>query len=171
MPFIGILSNKKSESEFKKILIQKTQNSNKKFDIININNKSIDNIRNIKFDTILIDNTDLSEYEIYLNKILKSAKYLVINSDINQNFNILKNLETRVITYGFNPKATITASSVEDENGLLCIQRNIETSNKNIVEQQEIMVDFSSTNRYIDMGITGISLIYNMEEKRKNEEF
>lgn len=167
MPFIGILSDKKNEKEFKKILTKKTPNGQNKFDIININDKSIDNIKNIKFDTILIDKEDLSKYENKLGRILKGARYLIINSDLNINFDIIKDIETTVVTYGFNSKATITASSIEDDNNILCIQRNIKTANNSILEEQEIKLEDKGSSRYIDMGVTGVSLIYNMEKNDK----
>lgn len=160
MPFVGILSDKKNEKEFNKLLTERLQKEQIKTDIICINNNSIDNLKNVKFDTILIDKEDISKYEEKLKNILKDANYLIINSDLMKDVNILKDLNLSVITYGFNSKATITASSIEDGNNILCLQRNIKASSGEIIEQQEIMVDFISSNRYIDMGITSIILLY-----------
>ena len=53
MPFIGIIA-KENDSNFIKNEINKNANSNK-FEIININLKSIENIKNIKFDIVVID--------------------------------------------------------------------------------------------------------------------
>lgn len=163
MPFIGILSDKKNENEFTRIFTNRTQNGKKRFDIIAINGRSIDNIKNIKFDTILIDTNHLPKNKEILIKILKGTKYLIINSDIFDSFELLNDIIGYVITYGFNSKATITTSSIEEGNNLLCVQRSIQAIDNNIVEQQEVMIDKVSSNKYIDMAVVGICLVYNLK--------
>lgn len=163
MPLIGILSNKKSENEFKKILTQKTHREQKKFDIIIINDTSIENLKNIKFETIVIDREDIYQYKECLKTILKNVKYLIVNLDLVNDMSIIKDMELTVITYGFNSKSTITASSVEDENNMLCLQRNIKTIYNKIIEEQEISINFNSSNRYVDMGVVAIMLIYQLK--------
>ena len=73
MPFIGIIS-KENDSNFIKNTITKNSKTNK-FEIVNINKKSIENIKNIKFD-ILVVNENI-EY------LLKVSKYLedIINKN------------------------------------------------------------------------------------------
>ena len=51
MPFIGIIS-KENDSNFIKNAINKNSKGN--FEIININKKSIENIKNVKFDVLVI---------------------------------------------------------------------------------------------------------------------
>ncbi len=160
MSFIGIISDTKSEKAIKTILEEKLNNNN----IIIINSKSVENLKNIKFETILIANNSIfKESKKALDKIISNTRYLIINADIDLDVNIEEQNEINVITYGFNPKATITASSVEDDI-LLCIQRNIKDINNNIIEQQEIKIRFFGNNIGINtnnlMGISTIVLLY-----------
>lgn len=161
MPFIGIISDSKSEKLIKNVLRNKLNNN---INIIIINNKSIDNFKNIKFETVLIagNNSILSLYKETLEKIISSSKFLILNADINIELEIYKDSKLNVITYGFNSKATITASSVEEEI-LLCVQRTIRDINQRLIDQQEIKISFFdnigiSTDNLI--GIATIALIY-----------
>ena len=162
MAFIGIISDSKSEKIIKMILDEKLNESN---NIIIINSKSVDNLKNIKFETVLItdNNNIIKENKEAINKIVSNTKYLIINADIELELQLEEQVELNVITFGFNPKATITASSVEDEI-LLCIQRNIKDIDENLVEQQEIKVRFFGENIGINtnnlMGISAILLLY-----------
>jgi len=134
MYFIGIFSTKK-EYEFIKKEIEKS--SNKNINIIHINNKSIENLCNIKFDAVILDKkTDTIEIDI-IQKILKDIKYLIINSDIKIKNGILSNIETNIIDYGLNQKSTVTASSISEENIIICLQRNIKNTNEKIIETNE----------------------------------
>ena len=138
MSFIGIISNTKSEKIINNILKNKLE---KDKNIIIINEKNIINMKNIKFETILIANSNkvVKEYKKALENIIVNTKYLILNADIAIDLEIEKENELSVITYGFNSKATITASSVE-ENVLLCIQRKIIDINNRQIEQQEIKI-------------------------------
>ena len=162
MAFIGIISDSKSEKIIKMILDEKLDRSN---NIIIINSKSVDNLRNIKFETVLIanNNTIIEENKEALNRIVGNTKYLIINADIELELHLEEQVELNVITFGFNPKATITASSVEDDI-LLCIQRNIKDINENLIEQQEMKIRFFGENIGINtnnlMGISAILLLY-----------
>ena len=60
MPFIGIIS-KENDSNFIKNTITKNSKTNK-FEIVNINKKSKENIKNIKFDEI---KKDIDNYKGY----------------------------------------------------------------------------------------------------------
>ena len=122
MSFIGIISDEKCEN----FICQKIQKELHLSDssVLYIKEQSIENIKNIKFETILLAR-EFKRVDI-LKTILKDTKYLIVNSDIEKNLNILDNLEVKIVTYGFNSKATITASSVKDEEMLICIQRSIE---------------------------------------------
>ena len=113
MPFIGIIA-KENDNNFIKNAIIKNAKINK-FEVININKKSIENIKNIKFD-ILVANEDMEEllkHSKYLENIINKSYYVIINSDVKNNLAIIKNLNTNIITYGFNEKATITISSIK----------------------------------------------------------
>lgn len=162
MAFIGIISDSKSEKIIKMILDERLGNAN---NIIIINSKSIENLRNIKFETILIANNNniITENKETLKRIINNTKYLIINADIELELQFEEQIELNVITFGFNPKATITASSVEDDI-LLCIQRNIKDIYGNVIEQQEMKIRFFGENIGINtnnlMGISSIMLLY-----------
>lgn len=155
MPFIGIIAEESKENCIRRQIIERL--NLRESSVLFIKEKSIENIKNIKFETILLDR-EFKNVEM-LKILLKNVKYLVINSDIGCNLNLLDNLEMTVITYGFNSKSTITASSVNEEEVLVCVQRNILDVKKRKIEPQEIKIemqnDASST-----MAITAILLIY-----------
>lgn len=136
MFFIGIISNK-NEVNFIRELTKSIDN----ITVVEINENSIDNVKNIKFNTILIkENSNILKYKIeQIKNILKTTKYIVINSDIEIDLKVLMNTSIRVITYGFNSKSTITTSSITDEDVLVCLQRNITNIKGNIIEPQEIL--------------------------------
>ena len=52
MPFVGIMS-KENDSNFIKNAISKNSKGNN-FEVININRKSIENVKNVKFDVLVI---------------------------------------------------------------------------------------------------------------------
>jgi len=154
MYFIGIFSTKK-EYEFIKKEIEKS--SNKNINIIHINNKSIENLCNIKFDAVILDKkTDTIEIDI-IQKILKDIKYLIINSDIKIKNGILSNIETNIIDYGLNQKSTVTASSISEENIIICLQRNIKNTNEKIIETNETKI---SIENYKNKRIYNILIVY-----------
>lgn len=161
MPFIGIIADEKKENYIKNKLINKLKF--KESSILFIKEKSIENIKNIKFETILLDRKFNSIDN--LKKILTNAKYIIINTDIIKNLSMLENLELTVITYGFNSKATITASSVTEDSCMICIQRNINNIYGNKIEPQEIKMedveDINST-----MAIVATLLVYEKSQKK-----
>ena len=136
MAFIGIISDSKSEKIIKMILDEKLDKS---INIIVINSKSVENLKNIKFETVLIANNNniIKENKETLNKIINNTKYLIINADIELELQFEEQVELNVITFGFNPKSTITASSVEDDI-LLCIQRYRRKNNRTARNEDNI---------------------------------
>lgn len=145
MPFIGIIS-KENDSNYIKNIINKNAIKNK-FEVININKKSIENIKNIKFDILVIcENIEkMLKESSYLEEIIKKSCYLVINSDIKENFSLLKDIEANIITYGFNAKSTITISSIKDDKLMLCLQRSIKGI-FSIIEEQEFNIEIKRNN-------------------------
>lgn len=135
MPLVGIIAKKRDFQAIKEEL----QNYNIEF--IHINKDSIKNIKNIIFEEIIFledINLNSDEYE-FMNKIVLKTKYVIVNADIE--INILKYIKIdcpiKVITFGFNSKATITISSVKDDKIIVCLQREIEKTDKGIIESQE----------------------------------
>lgn len=145
MPFVGIVS-KENDSNFIKNAISKNSKENN-FEIININKKSIENIKNVKFDILVIcENIEkILKNSLYLEEIKKKADYIIVNSDVKENLSILKNVETNIVTYGFNAKATITISSIKEEKTMVCIQRKINGIN-NIIEEQDFNIEIEKNN-------------------------
>lgn len=136
MVFVGIITDIESENNIKQLL-----NNNNIFsdnNVIFINEKNIDNIKNVHFDTVIIN----KEFEKYdeLNKLLNNAKSVVINMDINIECQKLNIVNSNLITYGFNSKSSITISSVTDDDVLICVQRNI-YNNYGEIELQEIKLE------------------------------
>ena len=135
MPLVGIVAKKKDIQAIKKEI------KGKNIDIIEITKESIKNIKNIALEKIVfLQNINLEEEEYkYMNEIISKTKYLIINGDIQ--IDILKKVEIekpiRLITFGFNSKSTITISSVNNEKIIICLQRDIEKINGEILESQE----------------------------------
>ncbi len=160
MIFIGIVTNTKSENYIKKI-----QNNNdifNKYHIIFIKEKSIDNIKNIKFETIII-NREFND-EDSLNKLIAKSKYIIVNEDIDMAISLLNDVSSNIITYGFNSKSTITMSSLTEDSILICVQRNI-LSKQNEIEQQEISLSKEAETEVYDiMLLISMLLIYNKND-------
>ena len=168
MAFIGIISDSQSEKQLKRILDARLNNISKEHTIIVINDKSIENIKNIKFETILVmDLKRVKTRENILNELFKNLKYLVINADMEDSLDVVNNMKLNIITFGFNSKSTITASSVEEE-FLICLQRRIIDINGKILEPQEIEVKVLnkklSNNSHNLMGKSSMLLIYGKNE-------
>ncbi len=161
MSFIGIITDKKNESDIVAILHNNFNKRNIKGDIIAINNKNINNVKNVKFDSLLI-NKKLSGKTDTVKKLLSNSNNLIVNYDIDTGLDVLTNSNSNIITYGFNPKSTVTASSLENDDALICIQRSITNSNNYILEPQEIKVEkFNKiTNPYIIMSTEILTLLY-----------
>ena len=121
-----------------KILIL-TNNIGIEKNVIFINEKNITNVKNVKFETLIID--DKVENKTQLRKIIEGAKYIILNSDIPIDLELMDNLNLTVITYGFNNKATFTVSSIEENNIIICLQRIIYNKNNEVVEPQEFKLE------------------------------
>lgn len=169
MPLIGIIA-RENDSNFIKNELNKNACYNS-FEVININNKSLENIKNIKFDTILVKENikELLEDSKYLEFIINKSKFLIINSDIEDNNQILKNDKKNIIKFGFSSNASITFSSIRDENIMICIQNKLEDINNKIIEEQENLVRIEKNNMnklYNVLGIYAIFSIYGEKLKK-----
>ncbi|WHH59017.1 Mur ligase family protein [Petroclostridium sp. X23] len=119
---------------------------------------------NIKFNVLIYNNfkNDTGdryndEKVIIYKKLFESMEkqnIAIVNNDDNTVLELLKGTRMCVITYGLNSKATITASSIEqdvqDISLNYCIQRIITTLNKFAIEPQEFPIRiFSSVDKDI----------------------
>lgn len=163
MSFIGIISDRKNENDIVSYLNHNFTKKNIKENVIIINSKNINNIKNIKFDSLLI-NRKVTGKSDAVKKLLSNSNNLIVNSDIDTGLEILKKINSNIITFGFNPKSTVTASSLENDDALICIQRNIKNINNNILEPQEIKVEKvnKNNNPYIIMGVEILTLLYDI---------
>lgn len=148
MPLVGIIAKKREFQAIKKEL----QDCN--IELIHLNKKTIMNVNKILFEEIIIvEDINLipSEYK-FMNEVVLKTKYLIINADIEINIFKYITIEkpVKVITFGFNTKATISISSVNDERIIVCLQRNLEMVDNRIIESQEKEIKIvKDTNRKI----------------------
>lgn len=160
MPLVGIVAKKKEIQEIKKEIKRKD------IEIIEITKESLKNIKNIKFEEIIfLENIDFKEEEyIYMREIISKVKYLIINGDIK--IDILEKVKIEkpimLITFGFNSKATITMSSVNEEKIIVCIQRDIEKVNGKIIEKQEKEIIKSNKKIYNNLVVFIIKELHNL---------
>ena len=146
MIFIGIISEYNSFENIKDIL---KNNYIKDIKLIHINKNSIENIKNIKFETLIID-SNLKDYQKeteIIKEIAANAKYLILNTDINILTLEIKSWNANLITYGLNRKATITISSISESGILIYLQRNLKDTNGDILEIGEDLVRVSEKSK------------------------
>lgn len=137
MFFIGIITNSKNE-EYITNMLSKDFSSEQ---IIFINDKNVNNMKNIRFETIVIDSK--LKHINDLKQIVSNAKNIILNTDIKIDLEVLENLNLMIITYGFNAKATFTLSSVSENTIIICLQRIIKNiKNNKKYEPQEFEVKF-----------------------------
>lgn len=94
MTFIGVISDNKSFEVIKeKFKIQGME-------LIHINNRSINNIKNITFDMIIINKElkGFKEKKNVIERICLKSKYLIINTDIKIELN-LEESKVNIITF------------------------------------------------------------------------
>lgn len=162
MIFIGIVTDLESENNISKLL--EKNNLINENNVIFIKEKNIDNIKNVHFDTVII-NREFEKME-ELNNLLNNAKNIVINMDVNINVQELNVINANIITYGFNSKSSITISSVTADDVLICIQRNI-NSNYGVVELQEIKIENNNNYSIYDLIAVLIMFLIYLPNKDK----
>jgi len=145
MSFIGVISNKKNFDSIKNELIKFDNN----ISLIHISLKSIANIKNIKFEIIIIDEKieKFDNYKLSLQKICKESKYIIINSDLNKDYKCLKSSSNLIITFGLNREANITISSISDTDILIYRQKSFENKYSKMLEIEERRVKINPENR------------------------
>ena len=161
MTFVGIISDNKSFQVLKENI--GTQDVN----LIQINNKSIDNIKNIKFEMIIINKElkSLEEKKLIIDTLCMNSKYILLNTDLNKEFNFGQKCKEKIITFGLNHKATVTVSSITESSILVYLQRNIKDKNENLIEVGEKQVKINKDNKIkvYEILIIYIFLILNNE--------
>lgn len=162
MFFIGIITNQKNEIYFKKEVSKYVPVEN----IIFITAKNIYDVKNVKFETIIMDEKINNKIEI--RKIISNSKYLLLNTDIEIDIEILDNLNLTVISYGFNNKSTFTVSSIEENNMIICLQRVIFNKNGYKIEPQEYQIkNQQNVDKYAIIAVGVLKMIYSKNNENK----
>ena len=161
MTFVGIISDNKSFQVLNENI--DTQDYN----LIQINNKSIDNIKNIKFEMIIINKElkSLEEKKLIIDTLCMNSKYILLNTDLNKEFNFGQKCKEKIITFGLNHKASVTISSITESSILIYLQRNIKDKNDKLIEVGEKQVKINKDNKIkvYEILIIYIFLILNNE--------
>lgn len=161
MSFIGIICTPKQERYIK----QKLNNSISSSNIILLKEENIDNFKNITFETIAVfsNKSNTFEKKEVILKIIQKAKYIIINADEEITIEGLESIKANIISYGFNTKSIVTASSVDDDSMLICLQKEITSRIGNKIEEQEILIPIGQeckANANTIMGVIAILLVY-----------
>lgn len=161
MVFIGLIADKSEYSYIESIFFN--EHNNKKFKFFHITEQNIENFQNIKFDTVIIMKKldKLSNEITALTKVFKQINYLLCNTDIPNEIEIEDKIHTKIITYGFNSKATIVISSVGEEKLLVDVQRDLVLNDGKTLESGEHILKYKKPhNPYEEIVIFILNLIY-----------
>ena len=160
MILVGITTEQESENYIS--TIKRNNRVLDRYHFMYIKETNIQNIKNIKFDVLVINRK--FHDEVMLNSILKNSKFIILNGDMENNAQLFEGIRSSVITYGFNSKSTVTLSSITEDFALICIQRNIISSTEEI-EQQEIRIKKHTNSIIYDiMSITTVIILYNKND-------
>lgn len=154
MLFIALIAKKKDVQSIKKDIKEK------EIEIIEIKENNIENLKNIKFEEIIfLDDINLKENEYtFMKELIQNSKHLIINTDIS--INILRKIgiekPIKIITFGFNSKATITISSVKENKAIIFIQRDIMITEQKRIETQEKEIKLENNEKIYNKIVTFI---------------
>ena len=88
---------------------------------------------------ILIINEVSPDLEKFIS-LLDDKKVVIVNSDDKEIFRQLNSHKLMLMTYGFNSKACLTTSSVQEDEISVCVQREITSLAGNKWENQEFPI-------------------------------
>lgn len=143
MYLVGIIEKTCNTIEMNRIL--EKNNIYKLYTISKMNEKNIDNFKNVKFDVIIINyEISFENCKTNIRNILNNSKIVLLNIDYKRNLKIVENIESQVITYGFNKKATVTITSCDEDNIILGVQRGIMNLKKQKIENQELKYPYKT---------------------------
>ena len=154
MLFIGLIAKKKDVQSIRKDIKEK------EIQIIELKENNIENLKNIKFEEIIfLDDINLKENEyIFLKELIQNSKHLIINTDIS--ISILRKIgiekPIKIITFGFNSKATITISSIKENKVMIFIQRDIMIAEQKRIETQEKEIKLENNEKIYNKIVTFI---------------
>lgn len=155
MSLIGILTETKNKAYLKEQLKKRQLE-----EVFFLTENTAQNMRNVKFDIFLLGKKIATRQET-IREIAKGTEYFILNSDIKENLQLLENLDLKIITYGYNQKATVTASSVQENNMMICLQRGITNVYGERIEPQEIVLKIEeSVNDSAILELTSLLFLY-----------
>ena len=155
MALIGILTEPKN-----KLYLQEELKKRQLEEVFFLTENTILNMHNVRFDIFLLGKK-ISKNQELVRTLAKGADYFIFNSDIKENLPLLEDLDLKIITYGYNQKATITASSVDENKMMICLQRSIENIKQKKIEPQEIEIEVTNKMQGVaGMELVGLQLLY-----------
>ena len=159
MALIGIVANSKNFEVLKHELCKPQRNGSYQF--IHICQESLDNIRNVVFDVVVITCpiNQLLEKKQIIEKVCASAKYLVVNADVEIDLEFLKENKIIVISYGLNQKSTVTISSIDEDGALIALQRSMRTLSGEMIEIGEKRISLEENNKLSPQDLLVILII------------
>lgn len=136
MLFIGVIAKRKCFETIKKKITEEIKEEAIKF--IPINLRSIENVKNIKFETLIVeDNLEkFKDNKETLKKIFENTQYVMINTDNNSKQEEIERIPNK-ITYGLNQKATVTVSSISETDILVYWQKSLLNKQGKTIEIEE----------------------------------
>lgn len=169
MAFIGIIAGKKCFENIKKEITEKVKNTTLNF--IQINLRSIENVKNIKFGMIIIeDNLEkFKKNEETLRKICENTEYVMINTDKNSEQKEIEKIANK-ITYGLNQQAMVTVSSISDTDILIYWQKNLKNREGQKIEIEERRIKRKEKSRLKTYEILIIYIFFQIYNKSIIEE-
>lgn len=158
MSFIVIVTDKEDRERLEKVLDEKIINKNI---ILYMKEKNIDNIKNIKIDTFLI-NKEIEDFD-KVNRIIENCNNVIINTDFNKNLERIyldKNIK-KIIRYGYNMNSDITISSIKDDESMISIQKHLTSVYGKNIDIQEIKAHINyGVNMYDILIIIALTIMY-----------
>lgn len=159
MSLIGILTQNQNKAYLKEELEKRGLE-----DVFFLTESTAQNMRNVRFDMFLLGKKITEEQEM-IREIAKRTDYFILNSDVKENLPLLENLDLKIITYGYNQKASITTSSVEDEKVIVCLQRGIKNIYQEEIEPQEIEMKMDeSANNSAVLELASLLFLYSKKD-------
>lgn len=160
MSFIGIIANSKNFEGIKQYLYHRQKE--KAYQIIHINSKSIENVKHVKFDVIIITCSfeNMLPQKQMVKKLCLGAKYLILNADSSIPLEFLKKEKITIITYGLNQKSTVTISSINEENALIALQRSFKNIAGEEIEMGEKSLELDENHKLSPQDILVVAIIF-----------
>lgn len=104
-----------------------------KYKVIIITKQNLEKYLDYSWDICIIEDKMINEKELEI--LGNNSKYIILSDNLNLDIK-LKN-KVNIITFGFHHKSTVTISSIDEENIVICIQRTIQGLSGKAIEQQE----------------------------------